>query len=163
MDVFVQVLSGVRTGCPLSATLFLLALNPFIDLFNYLSDGPKLSRSCMCADDVGSALRALKHLTIQHSIFKCAAKTSGMILKPSKCYIIISVVELTNELKSAVQAWLLRNIPDWKDFKVVAAGKYLGVFLGRDSRNLTFKALAKSISPELRKCPTTKRQCCLPF
>ena len=126
-----QVLSGVRTGCPLSATLFLLALNPFIDLFNYLSDGPKLSRSCMCADDVGSALRALKHMTIQHSIFKCAAKTSGMILKPSKCYIIISVVELTSELKSAVQAWLAQNIPEWTDFKVVAAGKYLGVFLGK--------------------------------
>ncbi len=33
----------------------------------------------------------------------------------------------------------LRNIPDWKDFKIVAAGKYLGVFLGRDSRSLTFQ------------------------
>ncbi len=81
-----QVLAGVRTGCPLSATLFLIALNYFLDLFEYLSDGPKISASCMCADDIGSALRALKHLNIQHSIFRMCAKVSGMELKATKCF-----------------------------------------------------------------------------
>ncbi len=49
-DFLFHVLAGVRTGCPLSATLFLIALNPFLDLFEYLSDGPEISASCMCAD-----------------------------------------------------------------------------------------------------------------
>ena len=54
-----HVLAGVRTGCPLSANLFLLGFNPFVYLINYMSDGPKVSRTCICADDVGSCLRAL--------------------------------------------------------------------------------------------------------
>ena len=85
-DFLFHVFAGVRTGCPLSATLFLIALNQFLDLFEWLSDGPKLSASCMCADDIGSALRALKHLKIQHSIFRFCAKVSAMELKPSKCF-----------------------------------------------------------------------------
>ena len=53
------VLAGVRTGCPLSATLFLLAMNPFLALIHPLSDASKVSYSCLCADDIGSALRAM--------------------------------------------------------------------------------------------------------
>ena len=57
-----HVLAGVRTGCPLSANLFLLGFNPFVWMIIFLSDGPKVSRTCICADDVGSCLRALKGL-----------------------------------------------------------------------------------------------------
>ncbi len=34
-----HVLSQVRTGCPMSATLFLLAMNPFLDLIIRMCDG----------------------------------------------------------------------------------------------------------------------------
>ena len=42
------VQAGVKTGCPLSSLLFLLGVNPVIDLFLRLSDGPKLSATRVC-------------------------------------------------------------------------------------------------------------------
>jgi len=134
------VLAGVRTGCPLSATLFLLATNPFVFLINMLSDGPGLSKSCFCADDVGSALNALKSLKTQCSIFRLAAKVSQMELKPSKCYIVVSVCSLSDNLKHIIQTWLAENVPEWKDFRIVSAAKYLGVFLGVDGANISYLA-----------------------
>ena len=92
----------------------------------------------MCADDVGSALRALKNLRTQHSIFKLAEGVANLVLKPSKCYIVISVLELTDHIVGSVRKWLADNIPEWKDFKIVAAGKYLGVYLGRAAAKLTY-------------------------
>lgn len=44
-----EILGGVKTGCPLSSILFLLGVNPFIDLFLWLSDGPKCSVTRICA------------------------------------------------------------------------------------------------------------------
>ena len=134
------VLSGVRTGCPLSATLFLLAFNPFLTLINIVSDGPKAAVSCMCADDVGSALRALKSLLPQYSVFKLASQVSGMHLKPSKCFIVVSCVELSEHVSACIKAWLEDNIPEWSEFNIVSAGKYLGAFLGKNSCALTYQA-----------------------
>ena len=88
-----HVLAGVKTGCPLSSIAFLLAVNPVVDLFLYLSDGPKLSKTRVCADDFGSALKALHALKIHASIFRLASRTTGMCLKPAKCIIIISGCE----------------------------------------------------------------------
>ena len=59
-DFLFYVLAGVRTGCPLSANLFLLGFNHFVFLINHMSDGPRVARTCICADDVGSCLKALK-------------------------------------------------------------------------------------------------------
>ena len=59
-----RVLAGVKTGCPLSSILFLLGINPVIDLFVRLSDGPRLSVTRVCADDFGSALRHLHILRV---------------------------------------------------------------------------------------------------
>ena len=133
------VLSGVRTGCPLSATLFLLALNPFVHMLNYLIVDPVVPSSCLCADDVGSALRALKSLSVHRSVFNLCARVAGMHLKPSKCFIVITVVNISPELIFAVKNWLQRNIPEWSDFQVVDCARYLGFFLGRDGRENTYK------------------------
>ncbi len=118
---------------PLSATLFLLAMNPFLELINRLCDAPNLARTCVCADDISSALKSLDTLRIQHSIFRLAARVSNMHLKPSKCFIIVSCVQLTPELIYCIRSWLATNLPEWKDFSIVPKGKYLGVFLGRDA------------------------------
>ena len=134
------MLAGVRTGCPMSATLFLLALNSFVDLLNWLSDGPKLSRTVLCADDVGSALRKLEALKIQHSIFSLAQRVAGMHLKPTKCFLVVTAVALTEEIAAAIKAWLASNIPDWKDFHIVDTGKYLGIWLGKHAAQKTWEA-----------------------
>ena len=80
-----KVERGVKTGCPLSSILFLLAINPFIHLFQWLSDNPGASETRICADDFGSALRNLSALRVQHSIFRLTGPLAGLFLKPQKC------------------------------------------------------------------------------
>ena len=107
-----RVLGGVKTGCPFSSLLFLLGLNPIVDLFLLLCDGPKLSFTRVCADDFGSALSALRYLRRQASIFRVAARAAGLHLKPAKCILVISGCELTEDLKLAILDWLRTNITD---------------------------------------------------
>ena len=64
-----EVLCGVKTGCPLSSILFLLCVNPFIDLVIQRCDAPKLSVTRICADDFGSALRCISVLQTQARFF----------------------------------------------------------------------------------------------
>jgi len=135
-----HVLAGVKTGCPFSSIAFLLAVNPIVDLFLYLSDGPKLSQTRVCADDFGSAMKALHALQVHASIFRLASKITGMRLKPAKCILIISGCVLTQELIDAVRSWLKVNVPDFQDFSITGAGKYLGWYLGRNSIALSYAA-----------------------
>ena len=70
-----------------------------------LSDGPKVSATRVCADDIGSALKNIYALRVQASIFQLAEKTTGMVLKPAKCVLIISGCQLTSQLRNAIQEW----------------------------------------------------------
>ena len=133
-----SVLAGVKTGCPLSSILFLLGINPVIDLFSWLSDGPSLSVTRVCADDFGSALRHLRILRVHASIFRLAAKTTGLLLKPEKCVLIFSLDSLTPATIRVIKDWLKLNVPDFAEFIIAPAGKYLGWYLGRNAVTLSF-------------------------
>ena len=134
------VLCGVKTGCPLSSLLFLLCINPILFLFMNLSDNLGFSCTRVCADDFGSALQCLSRLKTQASIFRLAAACAGLILKLSKCVIIVSGVELTDELEAAIRLWLSINIPEFEEFIIASSGKYLGYYLGTDMTHCSFKA-----------------------
>ena len=99
-------------------------------MFKFISDGPGFSYTRVCADDFGSALAQLQRLKAQASIFAMAEKVAGLCLKPSKCVLIISCMELSEELVFAIRNWLVVNIPAFKDFKIQSSGKYLGLSLG---------------------------------
>ena len=135
-----EVLGGVKTGCPLSSILFILCINPFVHLCVYLSDNPGLSVTRVCADDFGSALRCLKALRTQASIFKVAAEVAGLHLKPSKCVIVVSCLQLTQVLEELIRDWLVLHVPAFAKFKIQSSGKYLGWFLGVNSVHLSFQA-----------------------
>ncbi len=110
----------------------------------------------MCADDIGSALRALKHLNVQHSIFRMCAKVSGMELKATKCFLIASICEPDEHSKQAIRNWLIANIPDWKDFQIVGAAKYLGVFLGHNAPALTFQGPTEKYLARVEELSSTQ-------
>ena len=144
---------GVITGNPASSVLFLLGANPFVDLFKYLSDGPSLSVTRVCADDFGSALAALRTVKIQASIFNLAKRVTGLKLKPSKCVLIVSCVPLSKGLESSIRNWLREHVPELVDFKIKSSGKYLGWILGVDSCKRSYEApLAKFRDRVLEVC-----------
>ena len=132
------MLCGVKTVCPSGSLLFLLGVNPVIDLFLMCCDGPQLSVTRVCADDIGSALRRLETLKKQASIFKVADKVCGLKLKPVKCVLIFSAFDLTAEFVVAVREWLRVNIPAFAHFDIACSGKYLGWHLGRAGDTLSF-------------------------
>jgi len=112
-------------------------------MFMFLSDGPGMSVTRICADDFGSALRGLHALKTQASIFKIASRVAGLELKPSKCVLIISCIDLTDFVISAIKNWLKVNVPDFASFVIADAGKYLGWILGRNSIHKSFNEPAR--------------------
>ena len=63
-------------------------------------------------------------------IFSTTEATSGLALKPAKCIIVLTATAWTPEVAAEMVAWLAREIPEWRGFKVKATGKYLGFLLG---------------------------------
>ena len=138
-----QVFCGVRTGCPLSSILFLLRGNRFIYLLNKMCDERSLSVTRICADDSGSALRSLNTLRHQAPIFDLAAECAGLISKPSKCVLIITVLRLSPLLMRSIRNWLAINVPQFSIIVIAESGKFLGWHLGRHSATLSYAAPIK--------------------
>ena len=82
-----------------------------------------------CADDLGVALSRLKCLGLLHPIFVSAQSLAGLILKSSKC-ILVPLCSLSDRTRQDILKWLMRNIPDWAEFKIKDATKLLGFYVG---------------------------------
>ena len=89
-----------------------------------------------CADDVGIAMFFIGFLVHAHECYTQIARISNLTLKPAKCVIVPLAAALTDALTHTIQTWLAQHVPDWKHFKVVSAGKYLGYYLGPAARSI---------------------------
>ena len=99
--VLIQFLSGVLQGCPASAFLFTVSLDPFLYAFEASLCNTQNRRTGImraCADDLGVALRNLRQLTLMEPIFEDARVLAGLTLKPKKCVLI--VLSWTSSLKN---------------------------------------------------------------
>ena len=67
----------------------------------------------------------LKPLSLHSSIFKLAREVTGLHLKPVKCVLVISCIELTEDLKFAIGSWLTENVPEFSEFEIRSSGKHL--------------------------------------
>ena len=128
-------LGGVLQGCPLSATLFLFAIDPFLVHFEAALQGKYEGEVRACADDIGVCLGDFRTLKVVLKVFECAKKYASMILKPAKCNIIslnqIDPLFEDGEKEVAyISNRLMKNIPQWKDFSVSLCAKNLGFLMG---------------------------------
>ena len=92
----------------------------------------------MCADDVGSALDSITHLHEFKLIFGCIPKLAGQTLKPVKMFIIPLCFDCFETTKQLFQDWIIANIPDLEQVKVVTHGVHLGVAMGPSSAQHMF-------------------------
>ena len=101
---------------------------------------------------------SLRRLKVQHRIWKLASETAGLVLKPSKCFLVVTSTALSPQVEDAIARWLQHEIPDWKDMQVVNRGKYVGVFLGVGGCEKTLEACEEKC---LSRCFESQSKCCL--
>ena len=65
-----SVKCGVLQGCPLSGTLFVIAIDPLLTLFEHYIYNPGLGAVYACADDIGAALKDIRGLIICARLFE---------------------------------------------------------------------------------------------
>ena len=129
-------------GCPLSGSLFVICLNPFLhllDKFLYAPEGPPVGDFCQkdigeiaraFADDLALVLAGLQKLPKIASLFKILQQVSGLSLKASKCVLIPLGEVFDSNLIAKVRQFLHDNLPAWSSFRVESYGEYLGVLVG---------------------------------
>jgi hypothetical protein len=127
--VLFLILSGVIQGCPLASFCFVVAFDPFLNLFDDLIVKKDLGIIRACADDVGGALVSLAQLPKVATIFKLAKVIAGLTIKFKKSA-LVPLCPWQDSLIHEIKDWLRLRLPDWIDISVVAQSKYLGTFLG---------------------------------
>ena len=128
-----SILAGVLQGCPMSATLFIFAINPFLLHFEEILEKDKLGIVRACADDIGISLHDFRSLANVSIVFECAKRLANLNLKPPKCHIVPLNCPSSDSGQpdySLITKWLEVHIPNWKTFQICRAAKYLGFFLG---------------------------------
>ena len=83
-----MVQSGVLQGCPPAALLFVVAMEPFLILFQLSIVDAGLGIVKVCADDIAIVLKNISALCEVSKTFKIAEQVAGLILKTRKCFVI---------------------------------------------------------------------------
>ncbi|MDA8582920.1 reverse transcriptase domain-containing protein [bacterium] len=130
LAVFMLQASGVLQGCPMSGSLFQLCMDPHLHRMQSVMCRQRSATIRACADDVGAVLRMLDDLIPLAAIFAAAASLSNLVLKASKCVIVVLSVALSDEVIAFIRFWLINNLPEWRDFIISDSAKYLWIILG---------------------------------
>jgi len=125
-----QVKCGVLQGCPLSSVLFLMCIDPLLFLFSSSVCIAPFGHVFACADDIAITVRHLGELVKVFQIFKIYSEVTGLVVKPSKCVLILLSVFASPINVSRIRVWLSAHIPEWQTFKVSNFGLYLGFQVG---------------------------------
>ena len=88
----------------------------------------------------------LRTLKTHASLLGLAKDVAGLHLKRIKCVIIVSCIPLSDELVTRIRNWLEANVPDFIEFKICTAGKYLGWTLGVSAISISFQEPLKKFT-----------------
>jgi endonuclease/exonuclease/phosphatase family metal-dependent hydrolase len=124
-----QALAGIKQGCPLSGTLFALALDPFIRLM-CLTIPKHLGMVTAFADDIAIvALHLFQSLLALAPVFQVLRAASCLEVNPGKSV----VIPLWDLGRFEARRWLLDCLPSWGAFKVQLWGRFLGYLIGPEA------------------------------
>ena len=121
------IYSGILQGCPVSGSLFVMAIDPFLRMLRKKVFG---ARTKAFADDIASALGSLSLLRSMFMCFERFRKISGLALKPKKCKLLPLGAPLDRDLHAKVKDYINKTVPGWNDFAICDSGEYLGFQLG---------------------------------
>eukprot|EP00959_Pyramimonas_sp_CCMP1952_P323638 6773090-Pyramimonas_sp.AAC.1 len=94
------MISGVLQGCPLSGSLFAIAIDSFLwDVFRSVQR-PGHGQIRACADDIGAVLSFRKGYRETARIFRNAGHLAGLTLKAEKCRVVPLSAALSDSLAS---------------------------------------------------------------
>ena len=126
-------LAGVLQGCPASAFIFDMCLDPFLNAFQKAIGDHGRGVVRACADDIGAALQSHRSLKYMFPVFEEAEFCAGLSLKCVKCNIVPTSEICSENTQHTIKSWLLTYIPNWANFNIAAFAKYLGVLMGPSS------------------------------
>jgi len=133
---------GVLQGCPFSGTLFVIAIDPLLHMFEKYIISPGFGH--VYAGDIGVVLHECRMLIRLYNLFYIMELASGLKLKPSKCVLVPVAIEASVHNVQIIRKWLEQYLPPWSDFLIKSSGKYLGVIIGPNDANDNWeKPLAK--------------------
>ena len=114
--------AGVKQGCPLSPTLFILLMDVLHDMITSSTN----VHIRLYADDVAiGSPNLIPHLPVLKSIFKVFAAATGLHLNTKK------TVCVSTGGRSHLRAAL--DKVGWKDMLIVGSAKYLGIPIGHSA------------------------------
>ncbi|CAK0891134.1 unnamed protein product, partial [Prorocentrum cordatum] len=128
-EFMIRCARGVKQGCPLSGLIWALCFDPIIRKMKFELSGFQV-RLGVFADDLGLAARHFfQCFPVVMKEFALVLQAAGLKVNTHKTYIII-YADLT---KAQVLEKMNAAGVEGEDFKIVAAARYLGLFLGFNS------------------------------
>eukprot|EP00959_Pyramimonas_sp_CCMP1952_P198469 4151429-Pyramimonas_sp.AAC.1 len=128
-EFMIRCARGVKQGCPLSGLIWALCFDPIIRKMKFELSGFQV-RLGVFADDLGLAARHFfQCFPVVMKEFALVLQAAGLKVNTHKTYIII-YADLT---KAQVLEKMNAAGVEEEDFKIVAAARYLGLFLGFNS------------------------------
>ena len=86
MSWLYEVLSGVLQGCPVSGSLFVIAIKPCLIMINQKVEPNDLCRTF--ADDIATVTCRIDTLVKIAKVFEVIKRVSNLAVKANKCVII---------------------------------------------------------------------------
>ena len=128
--------SGVKQGCPLSPTLFIIAAEAILRYLKaHMATGDHISGY---ADDLAIIMRDFwRSAPAIATAFHSVGIFSGLCLKPSKCIFI----PLWHSPSARLRYLLREMVPVWGDFTISTAAKYLGIWVGPGSMDKSWDSM----------------------
>ena len=111
-------------GCPLAAFLFVVAMDPFVQLFNAAIDSMSIGVTWLCADDIAIVLRSWAQLVDVYKIFILARRAAGLTLNISKCFLVPLSAAISPHIISCMRDFLRANTPEWCEFNITNSAEF---------------------------------------